>query len=45
MIQNNQELETTLARIRHFQKQIENPERSKPILKTIDYRLVVSRRD
>ncbi len=23
MIQNNQELETTLARIRHFQKQIE----------------------
>ena len=31
MIQNNQELEVTLARIRHFQKQIENSEKSKPI--------------
>ena len=29
MIQNNQKLEATLTRIRHFQKQIENSEKLK----------------
>ena len=41
MIRNDQEFETTLARIRHFKNRLKNSEKLKPIHRIMSYQRAV----